>query len=726
MKLSNIFIEALKPHQEQDAVRITHDGPNAICDTRSPRKHADLVLNPKWKEMREEFLSQHPEAQALFAKGGEKREYQIRFKRALHIDQQPTTESKTIFGKVCQYIAKVPNVVYGSGQPEVLDQIHQAVVDGNLSQQDSRRILETIFAANGNVDFAFNNTEVRKNYQAGLIVFGKYVGVGEKKIIKLVTFSIGKLLQMNGAPPDLIHRFNTDKFRQLANKFCDIIITGHPIDIYGGSTGRGWTSCSNVGEKADELEGDDENYGDRYGYEPENAAEFLGHDIHNQVHMAYLVPEGGDIDNDAIGRISYKPHHKLGGVGTHLMSENRVYGTAPPKFLQTANEIMQSIFKLEDGMYIQHKDSYVDDSRLKVHGKVKFNFELIRDLRREFDELTDEYTKDDMVSRIVTHIGELGQHDFNLILDTISSRMQHGLDDLEHMADDISDDEEAQNFFYEVVNLDRFMESEDYEYDNMFVNSILRGIAPTKKFSIWWSQSSMFANMLHIAMENVFEYMSIDDGDSNMDDLFGDFTTYLRNGTIHPKSEHAKSFKLISHGFTHRASDVTRKMVYLFTHFPAVCKVFDWSDFKITDGTAMEQATMVFTEFFGSVKEAEGELTYGVVKELAGLSQVCNEFTNSTNKTLDWLVELEQHAGAEEVSEIDGLHTYRDWLEQYIHELNVHHTDVVDGKVVIHPSTEETAKLFIESLKKNCSKHTTVQRCIELVDSGEIDLTKMI
>ena len=30
------ILEALAPHQEQDAVRISHDGPDAIQDTRNP------------------------------------------------------------------------------------------------------------------------------------------------------------------------------------------------------------------------------------------------------------------------------------------------------------------------------------------------------------------------------------------------------------------------------------------------------------------------------------------------------------------------------------------------------------------------------------------------------------------------------------------------------------------------------------------------------------------
>ena len=104
MKLLQI-LEALAPHQEQDAVRISHDGPDAIQDTRNPEKHKDLVLSDNWKEMRDIFLDQHPEAKAMFSKGGEKREYQVRFKNALTgVVAKPTDYSINVFKEIAELV----------------------------------------------------------------------------------------------------------------------------------------------------------------------------------------------------------------------------------------------------------------------------------------------------------------------------------------------------------------------------------------------------------------------------------------------------------------------------------------------------------------------------------------------------------------------------------------------------------------------------------------------
>jgi hypothetical protein len=196
-------------------------------------------------------------------------------------------------------------------------------------------------------------------------------------------------------------------------------------------------------------------------------------------------------------------------------------------------------------------------------------------------------------------------------------------------------------------------------------------------------------------MENMFDHMTIDDdGDSNMDSLFSDFTTYISRGIIDVKAEDVKKIKLFSRGFNNSASYVTRKMVYLFAHFPTVCEIFDWSDFAVNDGSSIENAEMVFTEYFDGVYSAHEDMHGSMIKEMAGLSRVLGNLTKLKYSVLDWLVLLENKLGDEQICEIEGLHTCKDWIEQYIYELNSAIVDVVDHKNVLAPATQLSADLL--------------------------------
>ncbi len=713
MKLFQI-LEALEPHQEQDAVRISHDGPDAIQDTRNPELHKDLVLSDKWKQMRDLFLERHPEAQAMFAKGGEKREYQVRFKNALTgVVAKPTDYSIRIFKEIAELVDRVPGAI--TSQKEVREMVNA----GNFTMNEVGPIIDTI-RAKTEAHVILSKLHVQEDYKKGLIVIGKKFknadGVGT---IKPVTFSIGKLLRMNGASPDLIHRFTVDPFRSGKGENFDIIVTGHPIDIYGASTGRGWTSCANLKDKAGEIEQGDDDHGDKYGFEPEMAAAHIGHDIHQHVHIAYLVPSGGDVDDDAIARVTFKPHTKMGGIKTTLISENRVYGNPPNGFLQKANEIVGSMFKIESGFYVQHKDTYVDDEPLKAIGDIKVDGEMFKDLSSEYNEIDDDDRRDEFIQKIVGYVEALNQHDFEFALNQITSRFQNALDTLEDDTN-FDDAEEVSNFFYELIHLDGFKESEmDYDYSTGFYNGILRGVADSKKFQQWWTKSTMFVNYMHTFMEKMFQHMTIDDGDSNMDSLLSDFTTYISRGIIDVKTQNAKKIKLFSHGFSHVSTDTSRKMVYLFAHFPTVCEIFDWSDFAVNDGTSIENAEMIFSEYFEGVYSAHKDMHEGMIKEMAGLSRVLDNLTKVNYSVLDWLVLLENKLGDEQICEIEDLHTCKDWIEQYMYELNSSIIDIEDRRNVLMPATQRSADLLGIFLKKNCTRRETIDRCIELVDTGE-------
>jgi hypothetical protein len=463
------ILEALAPHQEQDAVRISHDGPDAIQDTRNPEKHKDLILSDKWKEMRDMFLDQHPEAKAMFSKGGEKREYQVRFKNALTgVVAKPTDYSINVFKEIAELVDKVPGAITSEKE------VRELVRNNNFTMNEVGPIIDTI-RAKQQAHVILSKHHVQEDYKKGLIVIGKkFKNADGIETIKPVTFSIGKLLRMNGASPDLIHRFTVDPFRSGKGESFDIIVTGHPIDIYGASTGRGWTSCANLKDKTDEIEQGDEDHGDEYGYEPDYAAAHIGHDIHQHVHIAYLVPSGGDIDHDAVARVTFKPHAKMGGIKTTLISENRVYGNPPAGFLQKANEIVGSMFKIESGFYVQHKDTYVDDEPLKTIGDVKVDGEMFKDLLSEYNEIDDDDRKEEFINKIVRYIEALNQHDFEFTVNQITGRFQNALDTLEDHTN-FDDEEEVSRFFYELIHLDGFKDSEmDFDDATGFYHEILK------------------------------------------------------------------------------------------------------------------------------------------------------------------------------------------------------------------------------------------------------------
>lgn len=148
---------------------------------------------------------------------------------------------------------------------------------------------------------------------------------------KEITIKIGKALDEKKASAEIIKKYENDPFRSSVKKNeFDIIVTGNPYDIYGGSTGRGWTSCMQMRK------------GEMGHAGP--ASLTMSEEINNHTHMVYLVPPGGDIDHDAIARVSFKLHNSLNSDHSTLVAEDRVYGTAPTEFIHKAKEIMDSLF----------------------------------------------------------------------------------------------------------------------------------------------------------------------------------------------------------------------------------------------------------------------------------------------------------------------------------------------------------------------------------------------
>lgn len=193
------------------------------------------------------------------------------------------------------------------------------------------------------------------SYKDGLVHNMTTVGDPERGIPlreKEVAHKIGGVLEKHGAPSEIKDAYTNDSFRTGAKiKEYDMVLTGHPDDIYGGSTGRGWTSCAQMrkGEK---------------GYDGIAAKTMTG-EINNHTHMAYIVPRGGSVDKDAVGRLSFKHHVGLTTGHETLLPEDRVYGSPPEGFLKKATEFVSGLFERKQGELYKKNDDVHNDNKKK-------------------------------------------------------------------------------------------------------------------------------------------------------------------------------------------------------------------------------------------------------------------------------------------------------------------------------------------------------------------------
>jgi hypothetical protein len=199
-----------------------------------------------------------------------------------------------------------------------------------------------------------NNYKVTpESYKAGLATQTTRVGNPDKGIPykeKQVSHKIGGLLEKHGASEETKTNFINDPYRTGARTSdYDIVLTGHHKDIYGGSTGRGWTSCAQMRKGVNGYDGP--------------AAKCVQGEINNHTHMAYLVPRGGDINTQAIGRMSFKHHTGVTTGHETLLPEDRVYGTTPSGFGDAAKKVVSDLFDKKDDLYKKNSEVYNDNGK---------------------------------------------------------------------------------------------------------------------------------------------------------------------------------------------------------------------------------------------------------------------------------------------------------------------------------------------------------------------------
>lgn len=230
----------------------------------------------------------------------------------------------------------------------------------NQDKKDPSHIVQNFLSEKG---YHIKDTE---SYRNGLAHKEITTGNPEQGIpyrSKMQPYKIGGLLQKHEAPTNIIHAFTHDPVRASGkdNEY-DMVVSNHPHDVYGMSTGRGWDSCAQMrrGEKG-------------YGGP---AASKMKDEINNHTHVAYLVKRGGNYDTDSIARLNFKHHTAMHAeadiakpIGATdykprhqtLVSEGVVYGQAPTDFRTVAEHEMGKMFPVKPDIYIKNSNVYNDN-----------------------------------------------------------------------------------------------------------------------------------------------------------------------------------------------------------------------------------------------------------------------------------------------------------------------------------------------------------------------------
>lgn len=167
---------------------------------------------------------------------------------------------------------------------------------------------------------------------------------------------IGKLLD----DPEIKKSFEGDPKRQAHKGSMMVVISRHPYDIAGMSTGRGWTSCQDLEEGS--------------------LSEYVGSEIQAGSLIAYLVDEKDPNIKNPKSRLLIKKF-EIQQTGKEMFVVSHVYGTANPQFKKIVDNWAKPLNKeaLAEVKGITKtrpvEGTYPDKMRVTVMGK-KFASDL--------------------------------------------------------------------------------------------------------------------------------------------------------------------------------------------------------------------------------------------------------------------------------------------------------------------------------------------------------------
>ena len=154
---------------------------------------------------------------------------------------------------------------------------------------------------------------------------------------------IGKILSGLGET-SILESFKTDDIRNITN--LAVVVSRHPYDIVGMSTGRRWSSC---------MSEDSSNF------------TFVKTDIHMGTLIAYLVKKSDKNIKDPLGRLLFKKYENDAGF-SYYSPASRVYGIDNFYFKRTCKKIAEelnrnapeSIYTFPTHFYNDGEDSTID------------------------------------------------------------------------------------------------------------------------------------------------------------------------------------------------------------------------------------------------------------------------------------------------------------------------------------------------------------------------------
>ena len=179
-----------------------------------------------------------------------------------------------------------------------------------------------------------------KGYSVVDYIHGKAREIDGNRVMR-----IGKLLSDS---PTLQKQFNEDPQRSLSKKSDTIVVVSrHPYDVAGMSTGRGWTSCMNL------VDGEKRHY--------------VMRDVKNGTLVAYLIHKHDKNIENPISRMLIKTfQYEHDPSDTLLASDEIQYGTADEGFGHTVQHWLNKINGPEKTGF------YCMNPKLSKEGKPKF------------------------------------------------------------------------------------------------------------------------------------------------------------------------------------------------------------------------------------------------------------------------------------------------------------------------------------------------------------------
>lgn len=169
----------------------------------------------------------------------------------------------------------------------------------------------------------------------------------QKKKVKIQPrkIRIGVLLKDN---PELQKEYNDDKTRQGSKtKKYSIVISRHPYDIAGMSTGRSWFSCANL----------------------QGGSCIVSNDIKHGSLIAYLIDVNDKNIKRPLARVMIKPYYNTNQ--NKFLHTTNLYGIESEEFVEKVQSIInQTINKNIEIAGFIHPKLYTDDEKFQIDPKI--------------------------------------------------------------------------------------------------------------------------------------------------------------------------------------------------------------------------------------------------------------------------------------------------------------------------------------------------------------------